>query len=114
MQFSTSAAVAAIAFCAGQSLAACTEYNFPISTQNLEQCTSPASPNEGPNSWRCGTSGVLVSRIGGNEFIMSSKNDGAMVIISCPGKNQVYQCDPNSYKIAQLPCKSSVTISAVY
>ncbi|KAG5976952.1 hypothetical protein E4U55_007124 [Claviceps digitariae] len=108
MHFSTSAALAAIALFAGQSLAQCT-YNVDhtIFQGEMSSCTSAA----GPNSWNCGHNGAVIVRVSGHTWIMHAGSTDTTINVSCGNPYKLVTCTANSWGSFQLDCPDAVRVT---
>ncbi|KAG6000513.1 hypothetical protein E4U21_005395 [Claviceps maximensis] len=105
MQFSTSAALAAIVALAGQSLAACTlESKLPVWSYNLDPCSAGSA-----NSWTCGAV-TNVARIASTEFIIHAGPQGSSISISCPDDNKSIVCTAGAYGVFNINCPGGIRI----
>ncbi|KAG6014641.1 hypothetical protein E4U43_006321 [Claviceps pusilla] len=102
MHFSTSAALAAMAVFAGQTLAECT--GLVVMMPNPRLCSN----YQGPNSWICPDTGAIVGR-SGDKWLVWAKGKAANVSVFCAENRKEangLSCDANDLGSFSLDCPS--------
>ncbi|KAG6002010.1 hypothetical protein E4U21_003578 [Claviceps maximensis] len=112
MQFSTSAALAAVAIFAGQSLAAC-RIGRPRGFNSFFSHPCPWVPST--NSWCCPTSGMCATRSGSTWNVSGGKNFGVIDVMCGSADHDVMMsCDRGSSGTFQFDCAPDQITVATY